>query len=27
VSRANTEMQQTTLPLARLTAQAVTRTV
>ena len=27
VSRANAEMQQTTLPLARLTAQAVTRTV
>lgn len=27
VNRANTEMQQTTLPLARLTAQAVTRTV
>lgn len=27
VSRANTEVQQTTLPLARLTAQAVTRNV
>lgn len=27
VSRANTEMQKATLPLARLTAQAVTRTV